>query len=246
MRSLLKRGLNRVLRPFDLQIVKAQQTSNLKPWDESFLKWISEARASGQDPNDVGDIKWDGNPLIGAEKYLFPYMSKDSVVLELGPGTGRMTRHVIGRCKRMILVDYSAMVCEWLQEYLRGRGDFSIHKIDAPDMRDIGDSVVDLGFAFGVLEHVDLDDTYEFLREFHRVLRPGGAFWFNFDTLATQGGLEWFRNERSRLRPGVRSIFRFYHPEDMQRLAAEAGFSVLKLHTGQDRLISIHLRKPIN
>lgn len=242
MGSILNRAVNGLLNRFGLQLVRAQEASSLKPWDRAFQTWISEAESSGRDPNDVGDVTWGGNPLVGAEQRLFPYMSKDSVVLELGPGTGRMTRHVIGRCKRMILVDYSSVVCDWLKTYLRGKGDYSVHRIDGPVLPDVQDSVVDLAFAFGVLEHIDLDDIYEFLKEFHRVLQPGGVLWFNFDTLATPGGLEWFRKERAKRRPGTRTIFRFYHPDDMQNLAHDAGFSVMALHVGQDRLVSIHLR----
>jgi ubiquinone/menaquinone biosynthesis C-methylase UbiE len=245
MKSVIKRATNEFLSNFGLQIVRTQKKPDLKPFDEQFLQWISEAEALGKDPNDVADMNW-GNPLVGAEKYLFPHISKDSIVLELGPGTGRLTRHIIGRCKRMILVDYSDVVCDWLNKYLPGKGDFCVHKIGGPELREIGDSQVHMSFADGVLEHIDMDDAYEFLKEFHRVLRPGGVFWFNFDTLVTPGGLEWFRQQRSYLRPGVRSIFRFYHPEDMQRLAEDAGFNVVdvNVHFAADRQILISLRKP--
>src|SRR5258705_11658792 len=174
MRDVLKRAANGFLSTFGLQIVRVQNELDLKPWDKEFLEWISEAEASGQDPNDVGDLKWDGNSLLGMKEYLFPYITNDSVVFEFGPGSGRCTRHVITRCKSMILVDYSTVVCDWLNKYLRGKGNFSVHKINSPILHDIGDGVADVGFATGVFEHIDMDDAYEFFREFYRVLRSGG------------------------------------------------------------------------
>jgi SAM-dependent methyltransferase len=245
MKSILKNTANTVLNNFGIQIVRAREESkDFKPWDKEFLQWISEAEASGRDPNDVGDVKWDGNPLIGIEKYLNPYIGTQAVVLEFGPGSGRYTRHIISRCRKMLLVDYSAVVCEWLTKYLKGKGEFSVHKIDRPVLHDIGESVADMGFANGVFEHIDVDETYEFLKEFYRVLRPGGVFWFNFNTLQTSQGVEWFKQERSKLQPGDRSIFRFYHPDDIKCLAEGIGFTVLKVHMGNNRLISIHLQKP--
>ena len=89
------------------------------------------ARA-GVDPNDVGDQDWGGPALDACTARLFPHLTRESVVLELGPGSGRYTRHVLPRCREMVLVDYSKLVCEWLSEYLKGKGRFRVHHIDRP------------------------------------------------------------------------------------------------------------------
>jgi len=243
--ALMKKTVNGLLGGMGWQIVRKQNETQLKPWDRAFLQWIKEAQALGKDPNDIGDIKWDGNALDSAQTFLYPYLSKDSVVIEIGPGTGRVTRHVIGQCKKMILFDYSEVVCDWLKKYLRGKGDFEVYRIDSPNLSPVSDSSADLAFAYGVFEHVNMDDIYEFLREFQRILRPGGVAWFNYDTLATQGGIDWFKEKRANLKPGVQSIFRFYHPNDMQRLAEAAGFSVLETNLTNNRLATIRLGKPV-
>jgi SAM-dependent methyltransferase len=213
--------------------VRLVRTQVQKPWDEEFAQWIAEAKAAGVDPNDLGDRAWRGVALEGASQRLFPRISPQSVVLELGPGTGRYTRHVLPRCREMILVDYSALVCEWLREYLRGKGQFRVHHIDKPTFAEVADGAVDFAFANGVFEHIDPDDTDFLLQEFHRVLKPGGVLWFNFNTFMSPGGMRWFRQEE--VKPGGRRLFRFYHPELLKRMAEMRGFSKVSVTTDEGR-----------
>ena len=140
--------------------------STTKPWDEYFTKWIAEAEKSGQDPNDVGDVDWNDSLEKALERNYLPYIKPDSVVLELGPGSGRLTRHIIGRCREMILVDYSQIVCDWLEKYLKGRGNYVIARIDKPSLVTVAGSSVDTIIANGVFEHIDMDDLFCFLEEF--------------------------------------------------------------------------------
>jgi SAM-dependent methyltransferase len=210
-----------------------------RPWDDDFRQWIESAKREGVDPNDVGDREW-GDPGFDIETYYYPYIHKNSVVLELGPGSGRITRRVIGRC-REILVDYSHFVCRWLEKYLAGKGKFSTVLIDKPYLRGVAEAKVNFLFAFGVVEHIGVDDLRWFLEEFWRVLAPGGVAVFNFNNLMTEKGLAW--HKRWRCEPGHRNLFRFYHPETVAWLARDAGFTVLALHTDQSRLGAIELRK---
>jgi|SRR5262245_44933249 len=86
---MITRALNAMLQRAGVKLVR---THMRRPWDSEFLRWISEAKADGVDPNDVGDRAWQGSALEGATRYLFHRITPQSVVLELGPGTGRYTR----------------------------------------------------------------------------------------------------------------------------------------------------------
>lgn len=212
-----------------------------KHWDPHFERWMRISREEGVDPNDIGDREW-GNPLPHLEGHYFRHCRPDSVVLELGPGSGRITRHLIGRCREMLLVDYSPAVCRWLEYYLAGKGKFRTLLVEKPVWPEIADRSVDFACAFGVFEHIDLDDMRWYLEEMHRVLVPGGIAVFNFDNLMSAEGLAWHKQFQNR--PGERNIFRFYHP-DMVRLLAEAsGFAVDELQSGQSRHANVELRKP--
>ena len=96
--------LNRILRPFGSRVSGPE-----KPWDAVFDSWIAQAQALGEDPNDAGDREW-GNPVPYLERHYYPHLSPDKVVLELGPGSGRYTRHLLGRASKLILVDESGEV----------------------------------------------------------------------------------------------------------------------------------------
>lgn len=236
---LAMNGMNTLLRRVGVQLVRAQSK---KPWDEEFARWIAEAKAAGLDPNDMGDRDWRGNALEAASRHLFPRITPQSVVLELGPGSGRYTRHVLPRCREMVLVDYSELVCGWLREYLRGKGRFLVHHIDRPVLAEVPAGSVDFAFANGVFEHIDPDETDLFLQEFHRVLRPGGILWFNFDNFMSPGGLRWFKEEAAP--PGGRRLFRFYHPEVLKTMAQMRGFSEVTVTTDEGRLAFLEAFKP--
>lgn len=161
-------------------------------------------------------------------------------MLELGPGSGRVTRHLIDRCAEMILVDYSQVVCDWLGEYLRGRGKFQIQHINSPALPQVPAASVDVVIANGVFEHIDADGMVSFLQEFHRVLRPGGVVAFNFDNIMSEEGFRWFIQTP----PVKRSIFKFYHPETVSKLAEGVGFKTLSISTDSTRFAFIELTKP--
>lgn len=241
LRKTLARMANAVLRPLGAQLVP--YTGKAKPWDEFFLRWIAEATASGQDPNDIGDLEWNDDPLKEVlERHYLPWIHPDSVVLELGPGTGRLTRHILGRCREVILVDYSELVCDWLHHYLKGKGNYRIIHIDRPVLARVKRDSVDVIVANGVFEHIDIDDLVCFLESFHRVLKPGGVVAFNFDNLMSPEGVAWFK--RFRAEPGAKCIFRFHHPDVVRKLAEEVGFQILQLHTSASRFAYIAMRKP--
>lgn len=217
------------LRPFGAGVITHAAAAS-KPWDKQFLSWIAEAREKGVDPNDIADQQW-SNPQAYLETYCYPYVKPEHVVLELGPGTGRTARHLIKRCAKLLLVDYSQAVCDWLQEYMKGRGEFEVHHAGDSTLPDIPDNSINVVWADGVFEHIDLEDFYRYFKTFCRVLHPEGIMIINIDTLMTDDGIDWFI---SQLPKQGRGIFRFYHPDMISRLADHVGF---KLESKTDHVI---------
>lgn len=233
----------------DPRAIRARIVERIDPrspkrtWDRHFRDWMRQAEAKGLDVNDVGDEAWEDDHLqVALREFYLPFIEPNSVVLELGPGTGRVTRHLVGRCARLELADNSPLVVRWISKYLSGKCEFSAHLIEIPQFPRIRSGTVDTAIAHGVFEHLDFDEAAFFLQEFFRVLRPGGHASFNYDTLHNAAGVAWF--EQFRNKPGDRCIFRFYTPDFMARLGELAGFEVELHYLPEDRLAHIVFRKP--
>jgi ubiquinone/menaquinone biosynthesis C-methylase UbiE len=251
VKSAVRRFANVGLRPFGFEIVRrsAPELREFLPpdrversWDRQFLNWIAEARRTGTDPNDMGDRAWGVPDNVLLERRYLSFMTSESVVLELGPGTGRISRHLIGRCRDLILMDYSQVVCQWLGEYLAGKGPHRIVLIDRPVLTGVSDDSIDLVVADGVFEHIDLDDFVCFLEEFCRVLKRGGIAAFNFDNIMAEESWSWWN--RTRGHPGTRNNFRFHHPDAVARIAEKVGLRVHQLETSENRQAYVWLQKP--
>lgn len=52
------------------------------------------------------------------------------VVVEVGPGTGALTEHLIGRVKRVILVEFDARLAEYQKKTYQHRDDVEVHHCD--------------------------------------------------------------------------------------------------------------------
>jgi ubiquinone/menaquinone biosynthesis C-methylase UbiE len=217
--------INRAVRRTGFELVPTDGPAEMV-WDRDFRRWIRQAESAGVDPNDIADERW-GEDLLaeGLSDHYLPLVHPDAVILELGPGTGRLTRHVVGSCKEVIVVDRSSFVCDWMRRYLRGRGAHRVYRIDGPALPMIADGEVDAVMAHGVAEHLDLDEIYWFLAEFHRVLRPGGTIAFNFDNVLTERGAEVMLQDG----PGERALFRVHHPAAIRRVGELAGFREMRI-----------------
>jgi SAM-dependent methyltransferase len=251
---LISKIVNAILSPFGLKISRKTMPATLaaasappegKAFDAVFRSWIEDAKRKGRDPNDVGDEDWADDPLEWAlENIYLPHIQLSSVVLELGPGTGRMSRKLAGKCKELILVDHSIAVCEFLGDYMKGKCQHRVLHIDRPIVGALGGRSVDVVVANGVFEHLDPEETYSFLEEFYRLLVPGGWIAFNFDNILSEEGLIWLRQHRGKL--GSRCLFRFYTPEMMARIAEATGFETPKIRHSQSRMAYLEAQKSLS
>lgn len=57
-------------------------------------------------------------------------ISADDTVVEVGPGTGSLTEHVLGKAKRLILVEFDARLAAELTERYRDRDDVHVYHAD--------------------------------------------------------------------------------------------------------------------
>jgi ubiquinone/menaquinone biosynthesis C-methylase UbiE len=118
-------------------------------------------------------------------------------MLELGCGAGRMTRSFAQRFARVYAFDISTEMLGHAKalfpeatnvEWILGNG---------TDLSTMGDEAVDFAFSYIVLQHMpEPIFALRYIREMLRVLKPGGKFLFQFNSLPKmtmnwKGRLAW-------------------------------------------------------
>lgn len=100
-------------------------------------------------------------------------------VLEIGCGTGRITRALAEVFGEVYGVDISG------EMIARGRKDLAdlpnarLFQNNGADLRVLGDMQVDFAFSYIVFQHIPSREViYNYTREVNRLLRPGGLFKF--------------------------------------------------------------------
>jgi hypothetical protein len=218
--ELGKRAIAAINRPLRAVGVEVRPSASHRTWDRDFRQWIRDAEASGGDPNDIGDQEWATDLLVvGLREVYGPLLEGASRVLELGPGSGRLTRHLVDGTREVIVADRSAAVCEWLERYLRGEGPHQIIRIRSAAVPQVEPQPVDVVLAHGVFEHLELDAAYWFTlpgpqarRERHSTSTPRRR---------PPASSSWRRQATPRSTPGSGS----HAPEAVGAIAKAAGLS---------------------
>ena len=98
--------------------------------------------------------------------------------LDFGCGVGRLTRALAERFDSCDGVDLAASMIERARELNKDGERVRFHHNDAPDLRLFPDGSFDFILSLIVLQHMKPELMRGYLREFVRVLRPGGLAYF--------------------------------------------------------------------
>jgi ubiquinone/menaquinone biosynthesis C-methylase UbiE len=106
--------------------------------------------------------------------YLRPYVTPDSVVLEIGPGGGRWTQFLVG-AREVVLVELNTQFFRYLRKRFRKhKRKLTFYETSGFELEGIDDGSIDFVFSFGTFVHIDPEGIDDYLGEIARVLRPGG------------------------------------------------------------------------
>ena len=127
-------------------------------------------------------------------QYITPYVTPNTVALEIGPGGGRWTRYLLN-AKSIILVD----IVPQFFGYLRGRFPEAAHKMrfyesSGSELNGIDAASVDYLLTFDAFVHIEPPGIREYLHEIQRVLKPGAAAIIHYGDI---GKAEAQRPERN-------------------------------------------------
>ena len=105
-------------------------------------------------------------------------LREDDAVLDFGAGRGEFTLACAARARQSIGIDYARAALEYASRGKRAIGApvaQCAHFIrSAAGPLPLRSSSLDVIFMLDVIEHLDAEEVATTLREFHRVLRPGG------------------------------------------------------------------------
>ncbi|HKD06600.1 MAG TPA: methyltransferase domain-containing protein [Bryobacteraceae bacterium] len=111
---------------------------------------------------------------------------KQMRVLEIGCGSGRITRALAETFGEVFAVDISGEMIRQAREGLRDIPNAHVFQNSGSDLKVLGDIQVDFAFSYIVFQHIpDRAVIRNYVREAHRLLRPGGLFKFQVQGDAT-------------------------------------------------------------
>ncbi|MBI4242394.1 MAG: class I SAM-dependent methyltransferase [Candidatus Rokubacteria bacterium] len=147
---------------------------------------------------------------------------QDADVLELGCGTGRMTRPMSGLFRRVTALDISAEMVTRARESLRDHGNVSFVVGSGIDLTGLPDHAFDLVVSFLVFQHIpDKAIVRSYFKESARVLRSQSTFFFQVRMPLEQ--------ERHLLRrPKGTWIGALYRPDEVVADLSQAGLDVVE------------------
>jgi len=134
--------------------------------------------------------------------------------LEIGCGAGRLTRALAEVFGEVHGVDISREMIHLAQEALADKPNIVLHNNNGMDLSFLADASFDFAFSFIVFQHIPSVEIIEnYVREVHRVLRPGALFKFQ-----VQGG------RGMNPQPGETWVGATLSDEDATQMAFRCGF----------------------
>ena len=196
------------------------------PEEEAF------ARAVGGEYERIGALE---HALLRANG-----LGPGDLVVDAGCGSGRLAwqlRRYPGL--RYVGTDIVPALLDFARRKV-GRPDFRFEQVEAPVLP-VADGSADMVAFFSVFTHLLHEESYAYLQDAHRALRPGGRVVFSFLEYAVpmawpilEAGVDWVRK---RYAAGHLNVF--MHRADLRIWAERLGFDVAAMHYGDDLFIAV-------
>jgi ubiquinone/menaquinone biosynthesis C-methylase UbiE len=217
---VLEFGANRVLSTIGYEL----RDRVLSERPEGFPGYLEAAQRLGMDVNDYEEqqLGW-RLPRPTLDEIVFPYLTETSIVCEIGPGTGRWSRHIVERIPNgeLHLVDASPWMVRFLRSYFRQLPNVHAHLSNGQSLPFVRDGWMDLIFSANTLVELKLGVIYHYALHFARVLKPGGYVVVDYVDPTTDEG--WLHLQTQGL--DMAPVYTFHAPEVIDRVFHTAGFT---------------------
>jgi ubiquinone/menaquinone biosynthesis C-methylase UbiE len=144
---------------------------------EIHLNMLTNSIKRGETEENVYGMHW-GDPkekpflAFVRDFWCVPYVKPEHTAIEIGPGGGRWTRHLLG-FEKLYAIDYHQELLDELGSKFK-TPNLELIKNSGSDFPGVPDRSVDFIFTFGVFVHLDVQIIASYLSSIKRVLKPGG------------------------------------------------------------------------
>lgn len=148
----------------------ARMWGSVYPWVKDGDEWTGFATSDG-----VPYVEWKNSVL---SHLIAPRVSPRGVVVEVGCGHGRWSEHLLKMCRKLYCIDLVPSCLKYTLTRLAGvehEGEEPTFVLTSGSMPQVHDQAVDFVWSFDVFVHMDAPDIAVYLREFRRLLTPGGV-----------------------------------------------------------------------
>lgn len=208
-----------------------------RDWNEYSRDW---EKVHGKGYRHLGD-EWNDDGTSDRQRdelffHLFAerFLTKDSVVMEVGCGGGKWTTRLAPRVKKVHVLDVADEMLRRTSERCQKEGIKNVEFIhgNGTDFAPIPDESIDFFFSYDVFVHIALEDTYPYAMEMSRVLKPGGKGTVHHAINSSPDGWDrieqnnfWYRGGRNTL-----GQYYYYTPASLRELYQRVGMRVLETH----------------
>lgn len=152
-------------------------------WNKGWSNNLKQHKSGDLPGRYYGDHWGDPTSVVGLSNvvstFLEPYVSSDTVVLEVGPGGGRFTQFLLS-AKKIYAVDLNAEMFECIKERFDDINNIEFIQTNGSDFPGVLAKSVDFIFTFGVFVHLDLVIIESYLENMKHVLKKGGRLSIHF------------------------------------------------------------------
>ncbi len=218
----------RVFRKAGIDIRAVPPILESKHWDESLIAHedLRRARLRGRDI--PYDFAWPRADHTTWSALLDPLLERapgaGADMLEIGPGSGTYSEHLLPRARAFTAVDFSRRLLEEVFErrFAHRLDDLRLVHDESALLPGVADESIDFAFSVDCFVHVKIDVAHRWLLSLARVLRPGGAAMIHFKDWTQDEIARWERTDRA---AAVYRTTHFTHPDMLRRSAERAGLA---------------------
>lgn len=220
-RRLRKKILS--FKPLAKIIHKFFASSYAKRWDLVAITEADARKAVWSLATSENDLEKAGH--MDAER-LKPFIHPDDIVLDLGCGIGRVTKHLASFCREIYGVDGSRMMLTIAKKRLTDCDNVYLIKNNGKDLSIFADEKFDFAFCLEFLQHLEREDAYNYLKELFRVLRSGGIVYLQFSNLLSEyHHAHLVENSQD----SDIARMRYYSKTEVRKILKSIGFSISNL-----------------